>query len=273
MAGVALASCASGKLNYKQETKHMAKVIELQEGIHRQAAHDFYREALGVLEACGADYMVGGGFALRLYTDIMRDTKDLDVFCKSGDIARILKAFKEQGYETELTDPRWLAKAIMGNHFMDIIFNNPGNHCAVDDSWFERATASELLGVKVKVIPAETLVWSKLYVQNRERYDGADINHIILRYGNQLDWKWLWQHMDTHWELMLAQFISFQFVYPSERDLIPRWLMDELLKRAQEQQDMPVPKEKICRGPLIDQTQYATDVTEWDYKVVTMKSV
>ncbi|AKD03940.1 nucleotidyltransferase [Pontibacter korlensis] len=251
----------------------MAKVIELQEGIHRQAAHDFYREVLGILAESNLDYMVGGGFALRLYTDIIRDTKDLDIFCKGGDTPAILKLFKENGFETELTDARWLAKAIKGEQFMDIIFNNPGNHCAVDDSWFERSTPSELLGIKVKVIPAETLIWSKLYVQNRERYDGADINHLILRYGDKLDWKWLWQHMETHWQLLLAQFLSFQFVYPSEREIIPKWLFDELFRRAQNELEMPPPKEKICRGPLIDQTQYAIDITEWDFKVVTIRSV
>ncbi|MEJ8800556.1 nucleotidyltransferase [Pontibacter sp. H249] len=251
----------------------MAKVIELQEGLHQQKAHDFYREALSILAESKIDFLVGGGFALRLYTDIMRDTKDLDIFCRSGDCPKILKVFKEQGYETELTDARWLAKAKSGEHFMDIIFNNPGNHCAVDDAWFERSVKSELLDIKVRVIPAETLIWSKLYVQNRERYDGADINHIILRYGSKLDWKWLWSHMDTHWQLLLAQFMSFQFVYPSERDLIPKWLFEELLVRAREQFDMPAPIEKICRGPLIDQTQYAIDITDWEYKVVTIRSV
>lgn len=32
-------------------------------------------------------------------------------------------------------------------------------------------------------------MWSKLHVQNHERYDGGDINHIILRWGAKLDWK------------------------------------------------------------------------------------
>lgn len=251
----------------------MAKIIELQEGIHQQKAHDFYREALGILAQSKIDFLVGGGFALRLYTDIMRDTKDLDIFCRSGDCPKILKVFKEHGFETELTDARWLAKAISGPNFMDIIFNNPGNHCAVDDTWFEKSVKCELLDMKMRVIPAETLIWSKLYVQNRERYDGADINHIILRYGKKLDWKWLWMHMETHWQLVLQQFMSFMFVYPSERDLIPKWLYDELLERAKEQYEMPAPVEKICRGPLIDQTQYATDITNWEYKVVTIRSV
>ncbi|MCC9167511.1 nucleotidyltransferase [Pontibacter harenae] len=251
----------------------MAKVIEIQEGINMQGAHDFYQQALHILEESKVEYMVGGGFALRLYTDIMRDTKDLDLFCKSGDCPRILKSFSDQGFETELTDPRWLAKVKLGEHFVDIIFNNPGNHCAVDDEWYKRAAKSELLGVNVRVIPAESLVWSKLYVQNRERYDGSDINHLILRYGEKMDWKWIWMHMETHWHLLLAQILSFQFVYPSDRDLVPKWLFDELLTRAREQYDMPTPIEKICRGPLIDQTQYAIDITEWQYKVVTMRSV
>lgn len=253
--------------------EEMAKVIELQDGVKQQKAHDFYREALTVLTNSKQEFLVGGGFALRLYTSIMRDTKDLDIFCRSSDCPSILKAFKENGFDTELTDARWLAKAISGDNFMDIIFNNPGNHCAVDDGWFERSVKCEFLDFKIRVIPAEALIWSKLYVQNRERFDGADINHIILCYGKKLDWEWLWKHLEVHWQLVLAQVMSFQFVYPSERDLIPKWLFDELIKRAQEQYDMPVPKEKICRGPLIDQTQYATDITEWDYKVVTIRSV
>jgi hypothetical protein len=145
--------------------------------------------------------------------------------------------------------------------------------CPVDDRWFEHATEGQLYGIDVKFMPAEELIWCKLYVQNRERYDGSDINHIILRYGDRLDWKRLWTLTEAHWQLLLAQFMSFQFVYPSERDLIPRWLMDELLLRAQEQYQVEKTTEKICRGPFIDQTQYGVDITEWDYKVVTMRTV
>ncbi|MBF9254538.1 nucleotidyltransferase [Pontibacter sp. 172403-2] len=253
--------------------KEVKKKAAQEKKSEKKEAHDFYESALNLLTQSKADFLVGGGFALREYTGIMRDTKDLDVFCKSGECPHIMKWFNEQGYKTELTDPRWLAKAIIGDNFVDVIFNNPGNHCAVDDSWLERAVKGELFGVKVKYIPAEALIWSKLYVQNRERYDGGDINHIILRWGNKLDWKWIWMHMEPHWHLLLAQFLSFQFVYPSDRDIIPKWLFEELLDRARDQFDLPTPADKICLGPLIDQTQYATDITEWNYKVVTMRSI
>ena len=35
----------------------------------------------------------------------------------------------------------------------------------------------------------------------------------------------------------------------------------------------PAPLEKVCRGPIIDQTQYAVDIREWHYKVTTIKTV
>ncbi|PKV76126.1 nucleotidyltransferase [Pontibacter ramchanderi] len=237
------------------------------------SAEDFYKEALNLLVKSEAKFLVGGGLALDMYTGINRATKDLDIFCKVGECPRILKTFAESGYYTEMTDARWLAKAKKGDHLMDLIYNNPASLCPVDDRWFEYATEGELYGVKVKFMPPEELIWCKLYVQNRERYDGSDINHLILRCGEKLDWNRLWSYTEQHWQLVLAQFMSFHFVYPSDRDIIPRWLMDELLLRAKEQYDVETPKEKICRGPYIDQTQYGHDITVWDYKALTMRTI
>ncbi len=251
----------------------MAKETKSKEEKKKLEAQGFYREALELLNKSGCPYLVGGGFALREYTGIMRETKDLDVFCKAGEYPRILKVFSEAGYETENSDARWLAKAIKGEHFVDLIFNNPGNFCPVDDTWFDYAVKGELFGVQVQYIPAEELIWSKAYVQNRERFDGADINHIILRYGDRLDWKRIMTRMEQHWHLLLAQLLNFQFVYPSERDIIPRWLFDELLNRAKEQFDVPAQVDKICRGPFFDQTQYGVDITEWDYKAMTIRTI
>jgi len=68
--------------------------------------------------------------------------------------------------------------------------------------------------------------------------------------------------------------VMFQFVYPYDyQDIIPRWLFDELIARAQEQYDLPPPAERVCRGPVIDNTQYSVDVREWNYKSFTIKTV
>jgi len=244
-----------------------------QDETEKLAAEKYYREALGVLNENNINYLVGGGLAFREYTGIVRDLKDLDLFCKAGEYPKILKLFSEHGYKTELTDVRWLAKLFKDDFYIDLIFNTVNNICTVDDSWFDNAVEGEAYGVPVRLIPAEELLWCKIYVQNRERYDGADVNHIIVKYGHQLNWKRIWSRLEQHWHLLLAQVLIFQFVYPTERDIIPRWLFDELIELAKQQYDLPLPIEKVCLGPIIDQTQYQTDIRDWEYKVITIKTI
>jgi len=237
-------------------------------------SHVFYKEALLHLQESGVPFMLGGAFAMFHYTGIYRDTKDLDIFCAPKDYPAILKLFAAKGYRTELTDARWLAKVFSDEFFLDIIFASPSNMFHVDNSWFEYAPEADFVDVTVKLLPPEELIYCKIYVQNRERFDGADINHIMLRYGKELNWPRLLNRLDQHWHLLLAQLLMFQFVYPADyRDIVPKWLLDDLLQRTLEQYELPAPVEKVCRGPMIDQTQYQVDVKEWDYKSYTIKTV
>jgi hypothetical protein len=239
----------------------------------RAASKEFYTEALHLLMESKTPFLLGGAFAFFQYTGIYRDTKDLDVFCKSSEYTKILKFFGDKGYKTEIRDARWLAKVFHGEYFIDLIFDTVNSICRVDDSWYEHSVKGELFGVPVQYISPEELIWCKIYVQNRERFDGADINHVILKKGKDLNWERLYKRFDQHWHLLLSQLINFQFVYPSERNIIPRDLFSELVRRAEEQYDLPVPTEKVCMGPIIDQTQYMTDIKEWNYKVITMTTV
>ncbi len=240
----------------------------------KKEAHAFYREALDLLIESGVPFMLGGAFAMFHHTGIFRDTKDLDIFCKPSDYPRILKFFADKGYETDLYDVRWLCKVYKGEYFIDIIFDTVNNICTVDDTWLEHATRGNFVGVDVRLLAPEELIFCKIYVQNRERYDGADVNHVILKSGKDLDWKRLLRRLDPHWHILLAQLLQFQFVYPSEyHDIIPRWLFDELMRRAHEQYDLPPAYEKVCRGPMIDQTQYEVDIKTWNYKTYTIKTV
>ncbi len=63
-------------------------------------------------------------------------------------------------------------------------------------------------------------------MQNRERFDGADVNHLMLKQGKSMDWKKILYRLDQHWHLLLAEIILFQFVYPADyHDIIPKWLI------------------------------------------------
>lgn len=234
---------------------------------------NFYREALELLNQHKKPYLIGGAFAIRQYTGISRNTKDIDLFCKAGDYQEVLKLFVDHDYKVEVTDARWLAKIYKGDFFIDLIYNTTNNLCPVDDSWFHQACKSEIFGVTVSCVAPEELIWCKSYIQDRGRYDGADIHHLILRKGKSLDWQRLSGRLEQHWHLLLAQLLNFQFVYPSDRDIIPRWLFDKLLSKAKDQFELPPSENKVCLGPIIDHSSYEIDIQEWNYKVVTLNSV
>ncbi|QEC52916.1 nucleotidyltransferase family protein [Anseongella ginsenosidimutans] len=236
-------------------------------------AHRFYQETLKLLEEKGFPFLIGGAYALKEHTGVFRDTKDLDILCSAGECPRILKFLSGKGILTETTDARWLAKAFKNEHYIDFIFSSANNLSPVDDTWFAHKVPGSLYGVPVSFTAPEELIWSKIYVQNRERYDGADVNHLILKKGREMDWRRLMMHMEQHWQLLLAQLLNFQFVYPGERDNIPRWLFNELLKRAGEQYDLPAPVDKICRGPLLENNEYNADIIEWGYKIFSVTNL
>lgn len=240
-----------------------------------EEAEQFYRGALVDLTESGIPFMLAGTYALTEYTGIIRPTKDLDVFCKAGDYPRILHFLKERDYNIEVTDERWLVKVFQKHsglkslfnktHFVDVIFGTKTGLCQVDDTWFERAPTVEVLGVTVKIVPPEEFIWSKSFRQEREKYDGADVHHMFLRKGRELDWKRLLTRMEQYWEILFAHIVTFRFVYPTDREVIPRWVMEDLMGRLKNQMDLPPPKDRVCRGRILSRAQYEYAIREWDY--------
>jgi hypothetical protein len=228
-------------------------------------ADAFYAESLGILVESRIPFLVAGTFAVNCFTGINRPTKDIDIFCKAGDFPRILLRFKEHGFDTEIEDERWIAKVRRGRCFFDVIFGSATAVVTITDHWFRESHPAEFYGQTVQLTPPTELIWSKALLQIRHRYDGADIAHLILRQSERIDWKRLLTHMEQYWEVLLIHVLNFRFIYPSERDKVPRWLLDELLLRAREHADLPVPQTKVCRGRLFSPEDYRIDVTEWGF--------
>ena len=67
---------------------------------------------------------------------------------------------------------------------------------------------------------------------------------MILKMLRPIDWKQLLTHMELYWEVLLMALLNFRFVYPSERHLVPRWIMEELLERLRDQSDVKGPARK-----------------------------
>jgi len=225
----------------------------------------FYAECLAVAKDTNVPFAVGGGYAVNIHAGIERYTKDLDIFCKPGDFPRILNKFSELGYAIHVEDERWLAKIKRGDDCVDVIFGASNAVAPITDAWIRRAQPARIHDIDVNVLGVTELIWSKVFIQYRERYDGADVAHLILKKSDEIDWERLLSYLEQYWEVLLMHVLNFRFVYPSERERIPRWLLDELLSRLHHQINLPTARIKVCRGRLFSKTDYLIDVVDWGF--------
>lgn len=227
------------------------------------AAHDFYRRTMETLNAAGLPYLVGGGYALGHYTAVERDTKDFDIFVRRDEYDPIMKVLAQAGFHTELTFPHWLGKATCEHGYVDVIFNSGNGVAYVDDAWFQHAAQGQVFGIPAQLCPVEEMIWSKAFIMERERYDAADIMHLILARAQNIDWARLVSRFGPHWRVLFSHLCLFGFIYPSERNRIPDWVMRGFAGRLDREMRTPPPKEKTCQGTLLSREQYLPDVQRW----------
>jgi hypothetical protein len=223
---------------------------------------ELFRGVLRLMNDNGIPYVVSGAFALGQHTGIWRNTKDLDLFLAPPDIPPALQKLKEAGFETEICDPVWLSKAHCGEFYVDLITGMSNAVITVDRSWIARGSPATVVGVPTRVLAAEELIASKLFVTRRERFDGADIVHVIHGTQGQLDWHRVLNIVGEHWMIVLWAMVLFQYIYPAHCDYIPRAVWDDLLGRLGKELDHPNPRAHF-RGSLIDEKMFAIDVNEW----------
>ena len=225
---------------------------------------DVYADALALLQLNRIPFLVGGTFAFSRYTGIERQTKDLDVFVRWSDCPRTLACFERAGCRTEIPFPHWLAKVHRRDmHLMDVIFASGNGIAEVDDEWFAHAAESEVLGMRLRLCPPEEMIWSKAFVQERERFDGADVLHLLRDAGKALDWTRLVNRFGNYWAVLLGHLVMFQFVYPDRRDCVPQSVLDELLARFAMQRNES--NNPLCLGTLLSREQYLHDVHALGY--------
>ena len=232
----------------------------------RPETADFYRHALRSLADAGIPFLVGGAFAHACFTGICRSTKDLDLFIRREDYERVAALARSHGWRAELAYPHWLAKVYAGEDFIDLIFNSGNGLTPVDDLWFQGNRMAEVLGVPVMLANMEDGLLSKAFIMERERYDGADIAHLLRANAEKINWERLVERFGAHWRVLLAHLTLFGYIYPGERQRVPQWVMDELIGRLAAETGQPPPVDPhVCAGTLLSREQYLHDVRQLGY--------
>ena len=223
-----------------------------------------YQRALRALNEAGVKYVISGLYALYEYTGIYRKTKDLDVFVEPGVVVEAARVLKAAGFNVYLEQAHWIAKAMWDDKQTDLIYGMGNGMAFIDELWYDRSRPSILAATPVRMAPPEDLIWHRLFVSERHRSDSADVLHLFLCRGHELDWEHLIKRVGNDWRLLLAQIHLFDFVYPGHRAHVPQWVRQDLYKRAAEAID-EVGDPKTCCGTMISRFSYTIDVNEWGF--------
>lgn len=223
---------------------------------------ELFRDVLRLLDTNRIPFAVSGAFSLRQHTGICRNTKDLDLFLTAENSPAALCSLREAGMECEVTDPVWLSKAWREGYFVDLITGMSNGVITVEDSWIERARPAVVYGVAARVLAPEELVASKIFVAKRERFDGADIAHVIYGTYGEFDWQRELELVGDNWEMLLWSLMLFRYVYPAQSHYVPSEIWCELLTRFTREVKDPN-SHALFRGSLVDENMFAIDVDEW----------
>lgn len=231
-----------------------------------EAEREVYKRALEALNAAGLPFVVAGAYAIYEHTGIYRKTKDLDLFFEPSGVVAAARALREVGFITRLEDEHWLAKATSGEYFVDLIYGMGNGIAFIDEEWARHSRPGIVAAAPVRIAPAEELIWHRLFISERHRHDVADILHLILCVGETLDWERLVRRVGQNWPLLLAQLLTFSYVYPGYRSNVPEWVYEQMLERARTDMIRDGEDADLTRGPLISRFSFTIDVREWGFQ-------
>jgi hypothetical protein len=100
----------------------------------------------------------------------------------------------------------------------------------------------------------------------RERFDGADIAHLLRARADQLDWPRVLRRFGPYWRILLAHLILFGFIYPSHSHKVLDAVTDQLLQRLAADGNGAADTEGLCQGTLLSRLQYLGDIERWGYR-------
>lgn len=191
-----------------------------------------YRFAIEAAHKAGIQFLLGGGFGLAVYTGRWRNTKDIDFYILPRDREAMIAALSSVGFvdyfDQRPYDPGWIYRSIRDNIIVDIIWSMANRRAEVDEHWFQRAQTVVIRDETIQIVPAEELLWCKLYILQRDHCDWTDIFNLLHAVGRQIDWSHLLKRVGSDVPLLQAALTVFMWLCPKRSAALPAWLLKQL---------------------------------------------
>lgn len=216
-----------------------------------------YRPVILAAEERKLVFAIGGGPAQSEYSKRQRWTKDLDFFLKPTDVPAMKAIMEEQGiedyFEHEEYDRSWIYRGIKDEVILDIIWTMPNHRMVVDDLWLTRGLQVQINDLRLRLLSPEELLWSKIYVMQRDRTDWPDLLNLIHTCAEELDWKHLCNRLGEDVLLLGGLLSVYKWMCPGGARRLPEWLWDEIRAADRDQQETGCVKER----------QFLLDTRDW----------
>lgn len=193
-------------------------------------------EVFDLLKAHHQPFIVGGAIALASYTKRWRNTKDLDLYIfpeQQHEIASLLEqiGFRDL-FEEKPYDRRWIYRATRQGMIIDLIWRFANLHAELDETWFNNACPVLIREESVNILGPEELIWSKLFIIQRERCDWPDVLNLFQATHTKMDWNHLVHRLHGDLPLLDAAISVYEWMWPGEPLAIPPGLRRHIKRKA-----------------------------------------
>jgi len=192
---------------------------------------EVYESVIDTALARGIDIALGGAFAVATYTGTWRNTKDLDLYVMPSDREKMIAVLTEVGLEDYFDqkpyDRWWIYRGVRGDCIVDVIWAMANHRAQIDELWMSGPKV-EVRGRTLKVLPAEALLWDKLYIMQRDRCDWPEVLNLLYSAGADVDWQYLLRRMGEDAALMAGVLRVFQWIAPGHAQRFPSWIWEHL---------------------------------------------
>jgi hypothetical protein len=210
---------------------------------------NIYRAAIRALREAQVEFLVGGGFARAAFTGYWRDTKDIDFYVRPEERTSAQRALTKAGfadyYEKLPYDRAWIYRSYQRNVIVDVIWAMANQRAQVDEDWFRHAAQLTIRGERLAVIPAEELLWCKLYVMQRDRCDWTDVFNLVHEHGQKMDWPYLIRRLDDDVPLLQSMLNVYGWLCPQEVKELPASLWRRLAAAQKTMRSRPPTHDRI----------------------------
>jgi hypothetical protein len=186
-----------------------------------------YQVVLDEAEARQIPFAIGGAFAVATYTGYWRNTKDLDIYVLPEHKERMIAMLGDLGlvdyFPTNGYDRWWIYRATRDDVIVDVIWAMANHRAQIDGLWMSGPEVT-LHGRRVKSLPAEALIWDKLYIMQRERCDWPDVWNLLYYAGPDVNWEYLLSRIGEDIPLLAGALSVFRWLSPGRAKELPGWL-------------------------------------------------